>query len=81
MDEKPIGPRDLMLIASGSGESRLPAEIARIAKATGARLALITSASESTTKSLSDVVVHLPCPRKKEHGGGGEVDSVDVDVI
>lgn len=70
MDEKPIGPRDLMLIASGSGESRLPAEIARIAKATGARLALITSASESTIKSLSDVVVHLPCPTKKEPGGG-----------
>jgi len=70
MDEKPIGPRDLMLIASGSGESRLPAEIARIAKATGARLALITSASESTIESLSDVVVHLPCPTKKEPGGG-----------
>ena len=30
MDEKPIGPQDLLLIASGSGESRLPAEIARL---------------------------------------------------
>ena len=66
MDEKSIGPQDLMLIASGSGESKLPAEIARLAKAAGARLALITSASESTIKSLSDVVVHLPCPTKKE---------------
>ncbi|MBN1394168.1 MAG: SIS domain-containing protein [Pirellulales bacterium] len=66
MDEKPIGPEDLLLIASGSGESRLPAEIARIAKNKGARLALITSADRSTIKSLSDVVVHLPCPTKNE---------------
>jgi ribulose-phosphate 3-epimerase len=66
MDEKPIGPEDVMLIASGSGESKLPAEIARIAKSKGARLALITSATESTIKALSDTVVHLPCPTKKE---------------
>jgi ribulose-phosphate 3-epimerase len=66
MDEKPIGAQDLMLIASGSGESKLPAEIARLAKGRGARLALVTSASESTIKTLSDVVVHLPCPTKKE---------------
>lgn len=66
MDERPIGPGDLLLVASGSGESKLPAEIARIAKSKGARLALITSASESTIKSLSDVVVHLPCPTKNE---------------
>lgn len=66
MDEKPIGPEDVMLIASGSGESKLPAEIARIAKSKGTKLALITSANESTIKSLSDVVVHLPCPTKKE---------------
>ncbi len=66
MDEKPIGPGDLMMIASGSGESKLPAEIARIAKSKGARLALITSASDSTIKSLSDLAVHLPCPTKKE---------------
>ena len=70
MDEKRIGPDDLMLIASGSGESKLPAEIARIAKNNGARLALITSASESTIKSRSDVVVHLPCPTKNEPNRG-----------
>lgn len=66
MDEKPIGPEDVMLIASGSGESKLPAEIARIAKSKGARLALITSASDSTIKAISDVVVQLPCPTKNE---------------
>jgi ribulose-phosphate 3-epimerase len=66
MDEKPIGSDDLLLIASGSGESKLPVEIAKIGKAKGAKLALITSASASTIKSLSDTVVHLPCPTKHE---------------
>jgi 6-phospho-3-hexuloisomerase len=62
--EKPITARDLLLVASGSGESRLPVEIARIAKKHNARLALITSAETSTLKSMADVVVHLPCPTK-----------------
>jgi ribulose-phosphate 3-epimerase len=66
MDEQPIGPEDLLLIASGSGESKVPAEIARIAKTKGAKLALITSAIQSTIKALSDTVVHLPCPTKNE---------------
>jgi len=70
INEKPIGPSDLMLIASGSGESKLPAEIAGIAKSKGARLALITSARESTIKSISDVVVHLPCPTKNDVSAG-----------
>ena len=70
MDEKPIGPPDLLLIASGSGESKLPAEIARLAKNAGAKLAILTSAAESTIKSISDIVVHLPCPTKKEPNRG-----------
>jgi ribulose-phosphate 3-epimerase len=70
MDEPPIGTEDLMLIASGSGESKLPAEIARIARSKGAKLALITSAGQSTIKSISQTVVHLPCPTKKEPARG-----------
>jgi len=68
--EKPITPRDLLLIASGSGESKLPAEIARIAKSKGARLGIITSAEKSTIKSLSDFAVHLPCPTKHDPAAG-----------
>ena len=68
--EKPIAPRDLLLIASGSGESKLPAEIARIAKSKGARLGIITSARASTIKSLSDFAVHLPCPTKNDPAAG-----------
>jgi 6-phospho-3-hexuloisomerase len=68
--EKPITPQDLLLIASGSGESKLPAEIARIAKAKGARLGIITSARASTIKALSDFAVHLPCPTKNDPAAG-----------
>jgi 6-phospho-3-hexuloisomerase len=68
--EKPITPRDLLLIASGSGESKLPAEIARIAKSKGARLGVITSARASMIKSLSDFAVHLPCPTKDDSAVG-----------
>jgi 6-phospho-3-hexuloisomerase len=64
--EKPITQNDLLLIASGSGESKLPAEIARIAGKHAARIALITSADSSTIKSLADAVVHLPCPTKAD---------------
>ena len=62
--EKPITAKDLIIIASGSGESKLPVEIARIAKSKGARLGLITSAGESTLKKMADFAVHLPCPTK-----------------
>ncbi|MBI4018210.1 MAG: SIS domain-containing protein [Candidatus Aenigmarchaeota archaeon] len=64
--EKAITDRDILIAASGSGESIVPVEIARKAKRLGARLALITSARASTLKSLSDVVVHLPCPTKND---------------
>ena len=70
VNEKPIGSKDLLLIASGSGESKLPAEIARIAKSKGAKLGLITSAKTSTIKSISDFAVHLPCPTKTDANAG-----------
>ncbi len=72
MNEKPIGPEDLMLIASGSGESKLPVQIAQIAKSKDARLGLITAARASTIKSISDFAVHLPCPTKNDSANGIE---------
>lgn len=68
--EKPIHANDLLILASGSGESKLPVQIAIIARHYGAKLALITSARESTIKSMADVVVHLPCPTKNDAAGG-----------
>jgi 6-phospho-3-hexuloisomerase len=70
VNEKPITPRDLLLVASGSGESQLPVQIARIAKERGARLALITSARASTLQALADVLVYLPTPTKNDPQAG-----------
>ncbi len=73
INEKPATPRDLLLIASGSGESKLPVEIARIAKSKGARLGIITSAPSSTLKSMADFAVRLPVPDQKQCRGRGAV--------
>lgn len=68
--ERAITDKDLLLVASGSGESIVPLEIARKAKKIGARIGLITSARSSTLKSLSDFSVHLPCPTKNDPSYG-----------
>ena len=68
--EKSIGSKDLLLIASGSGESKLPIEISRIAKKHEAKLGLITSAGESTIKDMADLVVRLPSPTKNDSNFG-----------
>ena len=70
INEKPATPRDLLLVASGSGESKLPVEIARIAKSKGSRLGIITSARSSTLKAMADFAVHLPCPTKNDAAAG-----------
>lgn len=62
--EKAITNKDLLLIASGSGESAFPIAIAQKAKQFDARLALITSATDSTVSRLSDCIVRLPSPTK-----------------
>jgi len=62
--EKPIGPNDLLLIASGSGESKLPVTIAQIAKTKNARIGLITASKDSTLLRLSNFSVYLDCPTK-----------------
>src|SRR3989338_3011896 len=45
--EKAITDRDLLLVASGSGESIVPLEITKKSKRFGARIGLITSARSS----------------------------------
>ncbi len=62
--EKAITEKDVLLVASGSGESVVPMTIAKIAKKYNAKLGLITSSQTSTIKSMADFVVHLPCPTK-----------------
>jgi len=68
--EKPITGRDLLIVASGSGESVVPLVIVQKAKKYNAKIGIITSSRSSTIKSLADFAVHLPCPTKtdKEQG-------------
>jgi len=70
--EKAITDKDLLIVASGSGESKLPIIITKIAKEHGARVAHITSAQQSTIKSMADVALHLPSPTKVDMGHGVE---------
>ncbi len=63
-NEPPIGPADLLVVASGSGESVVPLAIARIAKLHGARVAHIGSNPGSSMRKYSDVFVRVPAPTR-----------------
>lgn len=62
--EKPISQADLLIVGSGSGESRVPIAVAEMAKGRGATVALITSAPSSTLRGIADLVVVVPCPTR-----------------
>ena len=57
--ELPVGPGDLVVCASSSGESKLPVAIAKIAKGLGVTLAYIGCTKGSTIDELADVRVML----------------------
>lgn len=62
--EKPITKKDLLIVASGSGESILPLAITKKAKQIGCRIFHITSASKSSIRSLADFVLEIKTPTK-----------------
>lgn len=62
--EPAITERDLLIIASGSGESIVPKAIALKAAELGAKLAWIGSNSESTIAKISDIRVRIPVQTK-----------------
>lgn len=64
IDEPPITPDDLLIVASSSGESLYPVAITRKAKNIGARIAYIGSNPDSTIKQNSDLFVRIPVPSK-----------------
>ncbi|MCX6089379.1 MAG: SIS domain-containing protein [Candidatus Atribacteria bacterium] len=70
--EKPITPQDVLVVASGSGESKVPVLITRLAREKGAVIALITSAPVSTLKDMADLCVTIPCPTKNDSHRGVE---------
>ena len=59
---------DVVLIASGSGETPSIAILAETAKRSGATLVLVTGNPDSRMGRIADVVVHIPAPTKASKG-------------
>src|SRR4051812_39376399 len=59
---------DLVLIASGSGETPSIAYLAETAKKSGATLALLTGNPDSRMGRIADIIVHIPAPNKASRG-------------
>ena len=60
----PIGEKDLLVAASGSGETMTTVNISRLAKKKGAKIALITAREKSTLSQLADLYIKISCPTK-----------------
>jgi 6-phospho-3-hexuloisomerase len=66
LTEKPATKKDLLIVASGSGESVVPLQIAKKAKKIGCTILHITAAKKSSIKRLADFVVELKAPTKNK---------------
>ncbi len=62
--EPAITENDLLIVASGSGESTIPVAIARKAKSLKARIAHIGSNPESSLKPITDIFLRIPVKTK-----------------
>ena len=62
--EPPITTHDILVVGSGSGETMVPVNMAKLAQKFKAKVGLITSSHKSTLKKLADVSVIIPCPTK-----------------
>jgi len=65
LTEKPATKKDLLIVASGSGESLIPLHISRKAKSVGCKILHITSSKKSSIRRIADHVVELKAPTKK----------------
>jgi 6-phospho-3-hexuloisomerase len=64
INEPAITNRDLLVVASGSGESVVPVAIAKVAKGHGAKIAYVGSNLQSTVAALADVLLRIPVATK-----------------
>lgn len=62
--EPAITDKDLLIVASGSGETLFPVAISQKAKKIGATIAWIGSNKESTIATLSDISIRIPVQTK-----------------
>lgn len=59
-----IGPEDLFLVASGSGETQTIYDLVEIAKKNGAQVGLVTGNPESRMGKIADILVQIKAPSK-----------------
>ena len=62
--EPPATKKDLLIVASGSGESIFPLELAKVAKRIGTPVALITARKESRIARVADITIYIPAPTR-----------------
>jgi 6-phospho-3-hexuloisomerase len=64
VNEPAITSSDLLIVGSGSGESVIPLQIARLAHSYGAKVAHIGSNRKSSMEPYENLFVRIPCPTK-----------------
>jgi len=64
LTEKPATKKDLLIVASGSGESLIPLHISRKAKSVGCKILHITASKKSSIRKIANHVVELKAPTK-----------------
>ena len=64
-----VGERDLLVLASGSGETQTVYDVAVLGKKHSVQLALITARPDSRIGRLADVIVRFSVPTKLETDG------------
>ena len=59
-----IQKNDLLLVCSGSGETRTILELVKIARENQAQVGLVTAMLQSSMSSYADLLVQIPAPSK-----------------
>ena len=65
-----LGKGDLLIVASGSGETQTIYDLVEIAHKNGARIALVTGNPDSRMGKLADAIILLPAPSKTKQVEG-----------
>jgi 6-phospho-3-hexuloisomerase len=70
MTTPPVGAGDLLICSAGPGDFASIAALVRIAKATGAKTAIVTAQPTSNLAKLADHVLHIPAQTMADDQGG-----------
>lgn len=65
-----IGPKDVLLVCSGSGETQVTVLVSRVAKDVGAHVIAITANAQSPIARLADTTLVLEAPHKEKPQSG-----------